>query len=228
MANYKVIGGDLKQYGPVSAEDLRKWIVDGRLNAMSLIQVHGDIEWKPLSSFPEFADALPNKPAGLIPPPSSLPEGGGERQAALRRVKAPAVALMIVAILNIFLSLWSLAAAAFFRPTEEQINAELQPLKQLNNPQFQQMVEKVIHIFYGPFGTTFGILNSLFGLAISALILAGAIKMHSLRNHGMAFTAAVLAVIPGFTPCCGYILGLAFGIWALVVLRKPDIKSQFH
>jgi hypothetical protein len=74
MANYKVIGGDLKQYGPVSAEDLRKWIADGRLNAQSLVQVHGDIEWKTLSSFPEFAEALAGKPATLsAPPPMELP-----------------------------------------------------------------------------------------------------------------------------------------------------------
>lgn len=229
MANYKVIGGDLKQYGPVSAEDLRKWIADGRLNAQSLVQVHGDIEWRQLSTFPEFADLLAGKPAALNPPPPALaPMANTERQAALQRVKAPAVALMVAAILNIVLAVWGLLQTIFFRPTEEQINAELQPLKQLNNPEFQQTVERVIHIFYGPFGTTFGIINGFFGLAVSALILVGAVKMQSLRSHEMAFTAAVLAVIPGLTPCCGYIIGLAFGIWALAVLRRPDVKSQFH
>ena len=50
MANYKVIGGDLKQYGPVSTEELRKWIAEGRLNAQSLVQEYGDIEWKQLST----------------------------------------------------------------------------------------------------------------------------------------------------------------------------------
>lgn len=229
MANYKVIGGDLKQYGPVSEEDLRKWIADGRLNAQSLVQVHGDIEWKQISSFPEFADLFAGKPTTLSQPPSLLaPSEDTERQGALRRVKAPAVALMAVAILNIVLATWGLLQTAFFRPTEEQINAELQPLKQLNNPEFQQTVERVIHIFYGPFGTTFGIINGLFGLAVSVLILVGAIRMQSLRSHEMAFTAAVLTVIPGLTPCCGYIIGLAFGIWAMAVLRRPDVKSQFH
>ena len=80
MANYKVIGGDLKQYGPVSADDLRKWIADGRLNAMSLVQVHGDVEWKQLSAFPEFADALAGKPATLIAPlPMEFPANWLER-----------------------------------------------------------------------------------------------------------------------------------------------------
>ncbi len=68
MANYKVIGGDLKQYGPVSTEDLCKWIAEGRLNAQSLVQAYGDIEWKKLSQFPEFADALAARPAATSTP----------------------------------------------------------------------------------------------------------------------------------------------------------------
>jgi hypothetical protein len=80
MANYKVIGGDLKQYGPVSEEDLRKWIADGRLNAQSLVQVHGDIEWKQLIMFPEFAEALAGKSATLSAPlPVEFPTNPLER-----------------------------------------------------------------------------------------------------------------------------------------------------
>ena len=56
MAAYKVIGGDQKEYGPASAEELRQWFAAGRLNAQSLVQVEGSSEWKPLASFSEFAD----------------------------------------------------------------------------------------------------------------------------------------------------------------------------
>ena len=58
---YKIIGGDHKQYGPISGEDVHKWIAEGRLNAQSLAQVQGDIEWKQLSAFPEFAAAFAGK-----------------------------------------------------------------------------------------------------------------------------------------------------------------------
>ncbi|MGA2801672.1 MAG: GYF domain-containing protein [Verrucomicrobiota bacterium] len=71
MADYTIIGGDQKQYGPVSEEDLRKWIADGRLNAQTLVQAHGDIEWKPLSAFPEFAAALAGESAMPSAPPSA-------------------------------------------------------------------------------------------------------------------------------------------------------------
>jgi uncharacterized membrane protein len=71
---YKIIGGDLKQYGPVSAADVRKWLAEGRLNAQSLVQTYGDIEWKQLSQFPEFADVLSAHPAaGSAPLPATPP-----------------------------------------------------------------------------------------------------------------------------------------------------------
>jgi len=40
MANYNVIGGDQKQYGPVSAGDLHRWIAEGRLDAQT---AHGKV-----------------------------------------------------------------------------------------------------------------------------------------------------------------------------------------
>jgi hypothetical protein len=39
-------------------------------------------------------------------------------------------------------------------------------------------------------------------------------------------TASVIAMIPCISPCC--IVGLPIGIWAMVVLSKPEVKSAFH
>ena len=71
---YRVIGADGQHYGPISAEQLARWIADNRLNAQSLIQPEGSQDWKALGSFPEFADALkttsppPPPPLGALPP----------------------------------------------------------------------------------------------------------------------------------------------------------------
>jgi hypothetical protein len=59
---YKIIGGDRREYGPATAEELRQWIAEGRLSGQSLIQLEGTGEWKPLSAFPEFAAALGTQP----------------------------------------------------------------------------------------------------------------------------------------------------------------------
>ena len=55
---FKMIGGDGREYGPVSAEQLREWIADSRANGQTLVQPEGSTEWRPLSSFPEFAESL--------------------------------------------------------------------------------------------------------------------------------------------------------------------------
>jgi uncharacterized membrane protein len=76
MANYKIIGGDQKEYGPVTSEQLRQWVAEGRANAQSSVQAEGAAEWKHLGDFPEFADlfqavpATPPPTAGYVPPPA--------------------------------------------------------------------------------------------------------------------------------------------------------------
>ena len=66
---YKVIGTDSQVYGPVTADLLRQWITEGRVNHTTLLLPEGAADWRPLSSFPEFAVS---KPVGT-PPPLSLP-----------------------------------------------------------------------------------------------------------------------------------------------------------
>jgi hypothetical protein len=63
---YKIIGGDGKEYGPASAEEIRRWFAEGRLNRQTLLQAADSTDWKPLSDFPEFA-SIAGIPAG--PPP---------------------------------------------------------------------------------------------------------------------------------------------------------------
>jgi uncharacterized membrane protein len=67
---YIIIGGDQKEYGPITADDVRKWIAEGRLNAQSLMKAESDAEFRPLSTFPEFADVFgTHAPAPGAPPP---------------------------------------------------------------------------------------------------------------------------------------------------------------
>ena len=62
LGMFNIIGADQQQYGPVSAEQIRQWIADGRANAQTLCSAEGSAEWKPLGSFPEFADSLRQQP----------------------------------------------------------------------------------------------------------------------------------------------------------------------
>jgi len=52
---YTIIGGDGREYGPVSADQLRQWIATGRANGATRTKAAGSEEWKPLAEFAEFS-----------------------------------------------------------------------------------------------------------------------------------------------------------------------------
>jgi hypothetical protein len=71
-----------------------------------------------------------------------------------------------------------------------------------------------------------GIGTGIVSLIFSVLIIVGAIKMKRLESHGLAMAAAIIAIIPCFSPCC--LLGLPFGIWALTALDDAQVKAAFQ
>lgn len=52
---YTIIGGDGREYGPVSAEQIRAWLAAGRADLETKAKAEGTLEWKPLGDFPEFS-----------------------------------------------------------------------------------------------------------------------------------------------------------------------------
>lgn len=61
---FRIIGGDQKQYGPVSGAKLLEWIADGRIDWKTPAQAAGASAWKPLSSWVQKV----KPPAIPIPP----------------------------------------------------------------------------------------------------------------------------------------------------------------
>ncbi len=196
---FKIIGADGKEYGPITADQLRQWIADGRVNAQTKVWVEGATDWRTLAELPEFATFVPSGPPAMTPiqAPGTVSEG---------QVNGPAIGLMITAILG-FLGqavslIWRLVGTSMMA-TDERMPA-----------------------WAIAFSGTMGVVASIVGILMSALILIGALKMKKLENYGLAMTASVIAMIPCISPCC--LLGLPIGIWALVVLSKPEVKSTFH
>jgi len=211
MATYTIIGGDQKEYGSVTADDLRKWITDGRLNAQSLAREEHDTEFRPLSAFPEFADVLA---AGSTPPPpvtAPLAPAGGGRDAALQMVKGPVIGLKVTAILGLVMVVVGLVFNVM------TLNGFHIGPQQMYDPQMQKLI--------GTLGGSLGIVQNIIGGIVGVVVLLGAAKMQQLRSYQFALTASIVAMVPCISPCC--LFGLPLGIWALVVLNKPEVKSQF-
>src|SRR4051812_13376855 len=64
---YKVIGIDGKEYGPVSAEELRRWISEGRVNARSMVQSSDNPSWIQLGTVPAFDPSFSPPPTFTTP-----------------------------------------------------------------------------------------------------------------------------------------------------------------
>jgi len=75
-------------------------------------------------------------------------------------------------------------------------------------------------------GGTFNVLFFSITLLIGILMLFAGVKMRRLESYGLCMTASILAMIPCLS-CC-FLAGLPVGIWALVVLSKPEVKDFFH
>lgn len=64
---FKILGADGKEYGPVSVDQLKQWITEGRANHETKAQREGENTWQPLNQFAEFAASF-----GIAAPPGPV------------------------------------------------------------------------------------------------------------------------------------------------------------
>lgn len=99
---FKILGADQKEYGPVSAEQVKEWILQSRANAQTRVQAVGTTEWKPLAEFPEFAEALGQgarpRPTGPVPSAPALPV----TPSAAQPTSGLAITSLVLGILGLF------------------------------------------------------------------------------------------------------------------------------
>ena len=99
---YMIKGADQRDYGPVESQVVREWIAQGRANPQTLASFEGS-PMKPLSSYPEFADALRT----AVPPPIGMSTQIGA--VPLQRQNNVAVAGLVLSVLGMCCSPFSLA-----------------------------------------------------------------------------------------------------------------------
>jgi hypothetical protein len=84
---YKIIGGDGREYGPVTVDQIRDWVRQGRANAQTLVLPEGGTDWVPLAMCAELVggqlptatepvplSGAPRIPAMLVQPLSHRPQ----------------------------------------------------------------------------------------------------------------------------------------------------------
>lgn len=72
---------------------------------------------------------------------------------------------------------------------------------------------------------TLGLLVNLAGCILGVVVLLGAIQMCRLENYRFAVATAIIATVCCLSPW--FLLGMPFGIWALVVLCSQRVRDAF-
>lgn len=151
-----------------------------------------------------------------IPPPQSPDE-------AVALLRVPAIGLYVTAAFGVVAAVVTPIVQPHFMDwyfgwlesmvrgqpgAEEQFAAQRQQLQ----AQMQMMA-------------VFNWVGAAFGVLASAFIAFTAHRMTRLRGWPICIAGAVVAVAPCVSPCC--CIGLPIGIWALVRLNDPAVKSAF-
>ncbi len=139
-------------------------------------------------------------------PAEQMPFGASEAYAS-SRVAGPAIALIVTGALGIAILLVNFASLFLQVGIMGGGRGGMQPFPMM-------MPAGIMSVQY--------VVSFILGI----VVILGAIKMKNLQSYGFAMTASIIAMIPCISPCC--LLGLPFGIWALVVLCDDQVKAAFR
>ncbi|MEZ6197341.1 MAG: hypothetical protein R3F20_16690 [Planctomycetota bacterium] len=151
---------------------------------------------------------------------------------AARRVKAPAIVMLILVGITALQGLYGVAMS-FVTDSDEQIAGMVEEFErqqqemrdQGQEDQAEQM--KKVHDFLIPI-IEFS-MNPLFGvLGLLLALFTGfcALQMLRLKSWGLGVTGSILVMLPLSTCCC--CIGAPIGIWSLIVLMNTDVKAAFQ
>lgn len=229
---YYIQGADQKEYGPVSADQLRQWISENRLNRFSPARADGESLWKTLGDFPEFAEVLVGAAPAASEAPTSAPTalsaanaspyGSGFRpstpgiseSAIDEKMKVPAIGIITTGALGALLSLAGVIATLSGSNKVAELPPGLPPEAAGLLKSYLSAIEP------------FNLPLNLLALILSSLTLVAGIKMLQRRSYGLVMAGVIIGMIPCLSGCC--CTGLPFGIWALIVLSNEEVRKSFH
>ncbi len=143
------------------------------------------------------------------------PAAGAVR--ARRSLLVPAGALVLLSMLITVVSMYGATHA-------EQVVRDLRLQAQDPDlpPQLSDLLQR-----YANAATPENVLwSNLLTFVWGGTILVCATQMLRLRHYGFAVLGAFLALLPLNGPCC--VVEAPFGLWALLVLMRPDVRRAFE
>ena len=147
------------------------------------------------------AAAAPGAPVPPVPSAKPVTPGGA-------MVTIPAVGLIVAGLMKLFSALTVIALLG---------NPRFNPLRDLLGHNMPGFLHQIL-----PFSNPlFGWSTGLFKAIPAALMIYGGFQMVQLRSYAWSIAAGILGIV-----ACSFV-GLPMGIWALVVLTRPEVREAF-
>lgn len=166
----------------------------------------------------------PSSPEPLRPPLEGPTASATE---ARRRVQLPAMFLMIVGGLNLLVTLYFVVNGLYtaLTPAERLAESQATVARMLGA---KEEVDKKTPAEIKNQGILVSAVGAGLTFVCALLSILGGWRMYTLRSYGLSVVGAVAAAIPCLSgsACCG--LGEGVGLWALVVLLKPEVRDAFR
>lgn len=121
-------------------------------------------------------------------------------------VRAPAIGLIVMSVLQLLIVLGTIAAVSTMVATTIPGSTSM-------------------HRQVSPIGLGFMELVLLASLPLSAIVLVGAIQMKRLRSYEFSLICSILWLLP-LGPTCVFTFPL--GLWSLLVLLRPQVRAAFR
>lgn len=200
---YELLTGELPwgHFEPPS----RKVRIDVRLDQVVLRSLESTPErrYQHASEVKSQIESIVGDPNAQLPPPKPAVDPDSEEVGARvrRQLKIPAICLLVVGIVNLVVAL------------------EIPIVFQALGWGFNKGLESVLDL-----GTIIGSVAAICCLVSGITMLLGAIRMLDMQSHRVALTAAYVSILP---VAVGFPLSLPFGIWALTLLLRRDVRLAF-
>jgi uncharacterized RDD family membrane protein YckC len=168
---YKIIGGDDVEYGPTSLSELKAWIKDGRVAAMTKVWRSDLSIWSPADRYTELLDDLARlNAAAAVAADRALPRAG-----FWARLAAYLIDLLVLSFL--FLAIWMPIAGAHHWPMPELPQTWTDASVQHFNQQLHVWQRQALPIFYPIFLIYDVLLNGRFGATFGKMAIGAKITL---------------------------------------------------
>lgn len=140
------------------------------------------------------------------------------------QVKAPAIGLIVTAIISLIMIPLGVAQYVFLMPAQmEQARKDIEKNPGMSPEQVKQA--KDIMDMYENFLKVASPISWVLVAGSGILTLMAGVKLKNLTSPGLVKFGSIVSFIPCISGCC--LLGLVFGIWALVAMGNSDVKAGF-